>query len=127
MPEPSLRVEVERVQIQQVLVNLLRNAFDAIGEAESEVREVTIRVEAADESIRVSVADTGPGLSGHDDLDMFEPFATKKKGGLGLGLAISSSIIKAHEGKLWAEPTETGGATFHFTLPAFGEKSDHDG
>ena len=122
LPEPSPNVNVDRVQIQQVLVNLLRNAFEAMGEADAEVREVTIRVERAGKSVEVSVTDTGPGLPAHVDLNVFEPFATNKKDGLGLGLAISSSIVEAHDGELWADSAAAGGAAFCFTLPAFQEE-----
>ncbi len=127
LPEASSDANVDRVQIQPVLVNLLRNAFEAMDEAESEVREVTIRVEPAKESIQVSVVDTGPGLPALDDLDVFEAFATNKKDGLGLGLAISNSIIEAHDGKLWADSSASGGAAFRFTLPAFKEEFTDDG
>jgi PAS domain S-box-containing protein len=119
LPDSSPLVNVDRVQIQQALVNLLHNAFEALAEAECGVREVTICVEPAEQSIRVSVMDTGPGVPPSDDLDVFEPFATTKGDGLGLGLVISSSIIEAHEGALWADSEVTAGATFHFTLPAF--------
>jgi two-component system sensor kinase FixL len=123
LPEPSPRVDVGRVQIQQVLVNLLRNAFEAMNESQIDVREVTIRVEPAGESVQVSVVDTGPGLPALNDLGIFEPFVTNKNDGLGLGLPISSSIVEAHDGRLWAEASAAGGAAFHFTLPAFQEES----
>ncbi len=127
LPEPSPLVDAGRVEIQQVLVNLLRNAFEAMDESESETRDLTIRVEATGESVRVSVADTGPGLAALDGRDIFEPFATSKESGLGLGLAISTSIIKAHGGDLRAESTADGGATFHFTLPALQGKANRGG
>jgi PAS domain S-box-containing protein len=118
LPEPSPRVDVDRVQIQQVLVNLLRNALEAMDESEIEVREVTIRVELAAERVEVSVVDTGPGLPARDELAVFEPFSTTKKDGLGLGLPISSSIVEAHGGMLWTESSAAGRAAFRFTLPA---------
>jgi len=126
LPDSSPLVNVDRVQIQQVLVNLLRNAFEAMDEPDNQAREVTLRVESAGESIQVSVTDTGPGLPAHADLDVFEPFATTKQQGLGMGLAISSSIVEAHDGRLWADSPAAGGAAFHFTLPAF-QKESTDG
>ncbi|NQT12689.1 MAG: hypothetical protein HQ582_08070 [Planctomycetes bacterium] len=87
---------------------------------------MTIRVEPAEESVQVSVADTGPGLPAHEDLNIFEPFVTDREDGLGLGLAISSSIIEAHDGRLRADSAAAGGAAFQFTLPAF-QKESTDG
>jgi PAS domain S-box-containing protein len=122
LPEPSLSVKVDRVQIQQVVVNLLRNAFEAMRETERRERDVTIRVEPAGQSICVSVTDTGPGLTLADSQGNFEPFATTKENGLGLGLAISKSIIETHGGELSAESAAAGGAVFRVKLPALQEE-----
>jgi C4-dicarboxylate-specific signal transduction histidine kinase len=119
----SLRLEAkkdsilaDKVQIKQVLVNLTRNAEDAMGK--SERRELAIRSSSVGQgAVRVEVADTGPGLSECAKARLFEPFATSKTGGLGVGLSISREIIEAHYGKIWAESTPEGGATFSFTLP----------
>ena len=125
LAEPSPIVNVDRVQIQQVLVNLLRNAFEAMDEPDIEVREATIRVEPSSESTEVSVADTGPGPPPHGGMDIFEPFATTKQEGLGMGLAISSTILTANDGKIWAEPGRDRGTIFRFTLPTSqGESTD---
>lgn len=124
LPEPSLCVKVDRIQVQQVVVNLLRNAFEAIREAECRDHDVTVRVEPTGQSIRVSVTDTGPGLTLPGTKHIFEPFNTTKKDGLGLGLAISKSIIDAHDGDFWAESPVDGGAAFYFTLPVLQVESN---
>ncbi len=111
------RVLVDRVQIQQVLVNLFRNALEAM--AQSPKRElVAANAGVADDMIEVTVSDTGHGF--HDDVkpNLFQTFFTTKETGMGVGLSISRSIIEAHGGRMWAENNSSGGATFRFTLPA---------
>jgi two-component system sensor kinase FixL len=115
---PSLPVViVDRIQIETVLHNLISNAIEALKGTASNQRLVTISA-APDEGpfVRVSVADNGPGIAGEVAARLFQPFATSKPQGMGLGLAISRSIIDAHGGRLWVEPTESG-CTFSFTLP----------
>jgi two-component system sensor kinase FixL len=110
-------VLVDRVQIQQVLVNLFRNALEAM--AQSPKRElVAANAGVADDMIEVTVSDTGHGF--HDDVkpNLFQTFFTTKETGMGVGLSISRSIIEAHGGRMWAENNSSGGATFRFTLPA---------
>jgi PAS domain S-box-containing protein len=112
-------VFVNRGQIQQVIVNLIRNACEAM--ADQELREVTLATRAlGDETIEIAVADTGPGIAGDVAGQLFEPFVSNKPDGMGLGLSISRSIIEAHEGQLTAEPNPGGGTIFRFTLPAAG-------
>jgi C4-dicarboxylate-specific signal transduction histidine kinase len=112
-------VLVNRVQIQQVIVNLIRNAFEAM--ADQEPREVTLVTSALDdETIEIAVADIGPGISGDIAGRLFEPFVSSKHDGMGLGLSISRSIIEAHDGQLIAEPNPGGGTIFRFTLPSSG-------
>lgn len=107
------------VHIEHVLVNLLQNAIEAIRGADMAQGVVTVSTRApTDRTLHVSVHDTGPGLDAKTLQRIFEPFYTTKTEGLGMGLAISRSIIEAHGGKLWADAPEGGGATFHFTLPA---------
>ena len=113
---------VNRVQIQQVLVNLIRNAIEAM--ADSPRREILVSTASDGEGfIRISVADSGPGLSEFAARDLFKPFITTKADGMGVGLAICHSIIEAHGGKIWAESNHGGGTIFHFTLP----RGDPDG
>jgi two-component system sensor kinase FixL len=115
-PEFDL-VLVDRVQIQQVLVNLFRNALEAM--AQSPRRELVVsNIGVTDDMIEVEVSDTGYGF--HEDVkaNLFQTFFTTKETGMGVGLSISRSIIEAHGGRMWAESNAAGGATFRFTLPA---------
>jgi two-component system, LuxR family, sensor kinase FixL len=109
-------VSMDKVQIQQVMINLVRNAVEAM--QESEQRRLTITT-ARDESdfVRVSVADTGPGLPDAIAASLFQPFVTTKENGLGIGLSICRTIIESHGGRLWMEPHNGGGTIFHFRLP----------
>jgi two-component system sensor kinase FixL len=115
-------VLVDRVQIQQVLVNLFRNALEAM--AQSSQRElIASNLPVDDDMIEISVSDTGSGF--HEDVkqNLFQTFFTTKETGMGVGLSISRSIIEAHGGKMWAEANASGGATFRFTLPAASSES----
>jgi two-component system sensor kinase FixL len=115
-------VVVDRVQIQQVLVNLLRNAIEALADAPSRDIRVTTAT-APDGMVRVTISDTGPGLA--DDVvdHLFQAFTTTKRDGMGLGLSISRTIIEAHGGRIWHERGSDGGATFTFTLIAGREET----
>jgi two-component system sensor kinase FixL len=107
----------DRVQIQQVLVNLFRNALEAM--AESPRRElVATNSRIADDMIEIEVSDTGSGLQDDVKPNLFQTFFTTKETGMGVGLSISRSIIEAHGGRMWALNNDAGGATFRFTLPA---------
>jgi FixJ family two-component response regulator len=112
------RATVDPVHIEQVLLNLLRNGIEAMEGTENVVRRITVCTsQSSEEQLQVSVRDTGPGLSANDYSRAFEPFYTTKSDGMGMGLAISRSIIEAHVGRLWAEAGAGGGAAFCFTLP----------
>jgi two-component system sensor kinase FixL len=105
----------DKVQIQQVLLNLLRNAMDAMTGGER--RELLVSTRPLDTNmIEVSVADTGPGISADIASQLFQPFVTTKPQGMGVGLSISRTIIEAHGGQIWTEPNPGGGAIFRFTL-----------
>jgi two-component system, LuxR family, sensor kinase FixL len=111
-------VHGDKVQLQQVVLNLLLNAFDALESCPALDREVAIEVipEGGD-LIRVAVRDGGTGLAGNTLDKLFLPFVTSKRDGLGLGLSISRSIVEMHGGRIWAQNNENRGATFYFTLP----------
>jgi two-component system sensor kinase FixL len=108
-------VLVEKVQIQQVLLNLIRNAIEAM--QDSARKELIVMTRSVDgEMIEVSVADTGSGLSKEIADRLFQPFVTTKPAGMGVGLSISKRIIEAHGGRMWAEANQGGGTVFRFTL-----------
>ena len=113
-------VIVDKIQIQQVALNLIRNALDAM--VDTPRRQLEIRVQADDaETIRISVTDTGPGLDPEVRERVFQPFVTTKATGMGVGLSICRTIIEAHGGHIWAEDNMGGGAIFSFTLPRASE------
>ena len=116
-------VLVDRVQIQQVLVNLMRNATEAM--RDSSQRLLVVRTTRLDEDkLEVEVADTGPGIAEDIAARLFQPFVTSKAGGMGIGLSISRRIIQSHGGDLTYRKNDTGGATFSFTLPIAHEDVD---
>ena len=113
-------VEVDRIQIQQVLINLIRNAMQAM--QDSDRREIVIRTRKRSKArVQVSVIDSGSGIPPAVRTALFTPFQGTKADGLGIGLSISRTIIEAHGGKIWAEDRADGGAIFHFTLPRIDE------
>jgi len=114
-------VYVDKILIEQVIMNLARNAIEAMGEIEPAKRILWIRTSLGKHNeIALEVEDCGPGLDVTEIEQVFEAFYSTKQQGMGLGLAISRSIIKAHHGRLWAIPNECGGTTFTFTLPEIG-------
>jgi C4-dicarboxylate-specific signal transduction histidine kinase len=115
----ATEVLVNRVQIQQVLVNLIRNAFEAM--ADQDRREVTLATRVLPNTmIEITVTDIGPGIHGDIAGRLFEPFVSSKHDGMGLGLPISRSIVEAHGGKLTAGPKSGGGTIFRFSVPSAG-------
>jgi two-component system sensor kinase FixL len=118
-------VLADRVQVQQVLVNLLRNASEAMAGADR--RELTIYTNPVDdEMVSISVADTGTGIAEDVASQLFQPFVTTKRQGMGVGLSISRSIVEGHGGKIWAEPNPGGGTVFRFTLRAVSKEEAGD-
>jgi PAS domain S-box-containing protein len=109
------KVMADRIQLQQVFMNLMLNAIEAMKDTGG---ELTIRLQSEGDHVLVSVSDTGVGLPSENTSQIFDAFYTTKSQGTGMGLAISRSIIEAHAGRLWASTNGTRGATFHFTLPA---------
>ena len=117
-------VLVDRIQIQQVILNIVRNAFEAMDEAP--VRRVQISsCREKGGSVRVTIADSGPGLDPDLARQLFEPFNSTKTRGMGLGLSICLTIIRGHAGRIWSEPSVLGGTAFHFTL-LDAERTQHD-
>ena len=117
-------VLADRVQIQQVLLNLMRNAMEAMEGCER--RDLVISVASVEDShVRVSVTDSGSGIAPEIAEQLFQPFITTKRQGMGVGLSISRTIVEAHGGHIWVESNPTGGTAFHFTLAAV-NKGDVD-
>jgi C4-dicarboxylate-specific signal transduction histidine kinase len=122
----SLPVDVDRIQVEQVVLNLVRNGFEAMRTTAPDERELSIRTNRnGDDGIEVAIGDTGtgipPGIAGR----VFDPFFSTKRDGLGLGLSISRSIIEAHGGRLWVIANPSRGATFRFTLPEARDVGSH--
>ena len=119
------KIEADRVFLQQVILNLMLNAMEAMAATPEGQRQLVIRAtrESAAE-IRISVEDTGTGLDEKTSGEIFKPFFTTKPHGIGVGLSISQSIVQAHGGRLWATPRPAGGAAFQFTIPIRSESPD---
>jgi two-component system sensor kinase FixL len=117
-PDADL-VFVDRIQVQQVLTNLIRNAIDAM--IDSNQKSLIIRTSAEPQDyVTVTVEDTGPGISESVVAELFQPFVTSKSAGLGIGLSICRTIVESHGGRIWFEARPGGGTAFHFTLPSAG-------
>ena len=120
-PATQMRVAGDRIQLQQAILNLVLNAFDAVSEKE-DLREVSIGMQVDKDEVRVAVRDSGNGIDPAMIAHIFEPFFTTKPKGMGMGLAIVRSIIKAHGGQVSARRNPDRGSTFEITLPALQEK-----
>ena len=107
---------VDKIQVQQVALNLIRNAIEAMATSSHRVLDISAQ-DAGDGLLRVSVADSGTGISPEIAERLFQPFITTKSQGMGVGLSICRTIVEAHGGRIWVESNETGGATFSFTIP----------
>lgn len=117
-------VIVDRIQIQQVALNLIRNAVEAM--EESTLRDLTIGVAREQDMALFSVADTGAGISPEVAERLFQPFVTSKTSGMGVGLSICRTIIEAHGGRISTHPNNGGGTVFQFTLPLADTEPQHD-
>jgi signal transduction histidine kinase len=115
-------IQGDRVQLQQVFLNLILNAVEAMSSVEAGARELSIGTEQDHNGVVVAVRDSGPGIDPHLLDRVFEAFYTTKSKGMGMGLSICRSIIEAHGGRLWAEANEPRGAVFQFTVPGVGKE-----
>src|SRR4030095_2083050 len=121
-------VSGDRVQLQQVLLNLVMNAMDAMSSVEDRARQLVITTENIDpDRVQVTVEDSGTGLDPNAASRIFEPFYTTKSGGMGMGLSISRSIVQNHGGRLWATANDGPGATFQLSVPKHDEEGSHAG
>jgi signal transduction histidine kinase len=114
----ALYVSGDRIQLQQVILNLVINSIDSIGGSENGERKIigrTALVDAA--SAEVTIEDSGPGIPPDKAEQMFEPFFTSKAGGMGMGLSIARTIVESHRGRIWGENRRGGGAIFRFSVP----------
>jgi signal transduction histidine kinase len=113
----DLQVKGDAVQLQQVILNLIINAMDAISEAQAKEREVSVTTDLSRAGAEIKVSDTGPGIAPDDIKNVFDPFFTTRPQGMGMGLAIVRTIVEAHHGKISAENQSSGGALFTIRLP----------
>lgn len=118
LAEPLPAALADGVQIQQILINLVRNAIDAMTGLEDGRRRLSIGTKFGSGQVRIVVGDTGPGLDPKIAANLFQPFQSTKPTGLGLGLAICRTLIQAHGGQIGVEATTPRGTTFYFSLPA---------
>jgi C4-dicarboxylate-specific signal transduction histidine kinase len=112
------QILADRIQLQQVILNLIINACEALTAADDEFRKLSISTARKMDGVALTVRDTGVGIDPQQIETVFEAFHTTKRGGMGMGLAVSRSIIEGHGGRLWAEPNEPRGAIFKFTIPS---------
>jgi two-component system sensor kinase FixL len=111
------RVFADTIQVGQVLVNLVKNACDAMRESDVATKTLSIETRHRRGEMEIIVSDSGPGIPDPVRARMFEPFFTTKGDGMGMGLSISRSIVEAHDGRIWVASNQSGGTDFHFTLP----------
>jgi signal transduction histidine kinase len=113
----------DRIQLQQVIINLFVNAIQAMASVADRPRVLVVRTRLKDaDEVLVAVEDSGPGIAPAIEADLFNAFFTTKTNGMGMGLSIGRSIVEAHGGRLWVSPNDRGGATFQFSLPLKSER-----
>jgi signal transduction histidine kinase len=116
----------DRVQVQQVVLNLLMNGIEAMSSDEGRARDLALTTRNLDpDQVQVTIEDSGTGLDPNAMDKIFDPFYTTKPSGMGMGLAICRSILEAHGGRLWAAAKDGPGTLFHFTLPKHHEEESH--
>ena len=113
----ALPILGDRIQLQQVILNLVVNGIDAMKDASGENRIISIRTARVEKFAELSVSDRGPGIPDDKLKEVFEPFYTSKAEGMGMGLSIARTIIEAHNGHIWARNRDHGGASFRIRLP----------
>jgi len=127
LPKNLPNIVVDRIMIEQVLLNLVKNGIEAMSDVPFERRQLTLQARQVDErQLEVTVTDQGHGLAEEDMEKIFAPFYTTKAEGMGIGLAICRSIIEFHQGRLWVTPRREGGTVFHFTVPIEESTEDSD-
>jgi signal transduction histidine kinase len=117
LEEPAIPVLGDRIQLQQVVLNLTVNAIDSMCAIETRPRVLRLRVAYSRDRVWISIADTGVGITRDDINRIFKPLYTTKPNGMGMGLSICASMVEAHKGRIWVAPGEPHGAVFHFVLP----------
>jgi PAS domain S-box-containing protein len=128
LAEDLAPVAGDRVQLQQVVLNLVMNAIEAMSSVGQRARDIIITTRNVDtDHVQVTVEDSGPGLDPHGVEKIFEPFYTTKASGMGMGLSVSRSIVQSHGGRLGATPKDGGGTVFHFVLPRYPDEEPHAG
>ena len=108
----------DRVQLQQVLINLLLNAMDSVSELGADRRTIVVAIASAEDRIKVEVRDRGSGITAEELPKLFDSFYSTKHAGMGLGLSIARTIVDAHRGRIWAQSQPGDGAVFHIAFPA---------
>jgi signal transduction histidine kinase len=123
LPAPvALPIICDNIQLQQVIINLVVNAMDAMKETPPEDRTISIRASGLENFAELSVSDRGPGIPEGKLKEVFEPFFTSKAEGMGMGLSIARTIIEAHNGQIWAKNRDHGGASFRIRLPLVSDR-----